>query len=136
MIYFCLPSKGWDALLDGKFFDGIQSVVEKTHDALLHFNYFLGLNISDTPWYIIKSNFTDKPDKWLLFVILALLIPAPGYKLQLPDGKPDEDDESHDATYVIIFLLHSSCRSWYLLDLLCTCKRYPAVLRKQTYRES
>ena len=82
-ILYKLPSKGWDALLDGKFFDGIQSAVEKTHDALLHFNYFLGLNISDTPWYIIKSNFTDKPDKWLLFVILALLIPLVSYLTQM-----------------------------------------------------
>lgn len=82
-ILYKLPSKGWDALLNGKFFDGIQSVVEKTHDALLHFNYFLGLNISDTPWYIIKSNFTDKPDKWLLFVILALLIPVLSYLTQM-----------------------------------------------------
>lgn len=82
-ILYKLPSKGWDALLDGKFFDGIQSAVEKTHDALLHFNYFLGLNISDTPWYIIKSSFTDKPDKWLLFVILALLIPVLSYLTQM-----------------------------------------------------
>lgn len=82
-ILYKLPSKGWDALMDGKFFDGIQNAVEKTHDALLHFNYFLGLNISDTPWYIIKSNFTDKPDKWLLFVILALLIPALSYLTQM-----------------------------------------------------
>lgn len=82
-ILYKLPSKGWDAFMDGKFFDGIQSAVEKTHDALLHFNYFLGLNISDTPWYIIKSNFTDKPDKWLLFVILALLIPVLSYLTQM-----------------------------------------------------
>ena len=82
-ILYKLPSKGWDALMDGKFFDGIQSAVEKTHDVLLHFNYFLGLNISDTPWYIIKSNFTDKPDKWLLFVILALLIPVLSYLTQM-----------------------------------------------------
>ena len=82
-ILYKLPSKGWDALMDGKFFDGIQSAVEKTHDALLHFNYFLGLNISNTPWYIIKSNFTDKPDKWLLFVILALLIPVLSYLTQM-----------------------------------------------------
>lgn len=82
-IFYKLPSKGWEALMDGKFFDGIQSAVEKTHDALLHFNYFLGLNISDTPWYIIKSNFTDKPDKWLLFVILALLIPVLSYLTQM-----------------------------------------------------
>lgn len=82
-ILYKLPSKGWDALMDGKFFDGIQSAVEKTHDALLHFNYFLGMNISDTPWYIIKSNFTDKPDKWLLFVILALLIPVLSYLTQM-----------------------------------------------------
>lgn len=82
-ILYKLPSKGWDALMDGKFFDGIQSAVEKTHDALLHFNYFLGLNISDTPWYIIKSNFTGKPDKWLLFVILALLIPVLSYLTQM-----------------------------------------------------
>lgn len=86
-ILYKLPSKGWDALMDGKFFDGIQSAVEKTHDALLHFNYFLGLNISDTPWYIIKSNFTDKPDKWLLFVILALLIPVLSYLTQMLNNK-------------------------------------------------
>ena len=66
-ILYKLPSKGWDALLDGKYFDGLQSSVESTHNALQHFNYFLGLNISDTPWYIIKNNFfvKDKPEMWL-----------------------------------------------------------------------
>ena len=82
-ILYKLPSKGWDALMDGKFFDGIQSAVEKTHDALLHFNYFLKQKNTQTPWYIIKSNFTDKPDKWLLFVILALLIPVLSYLTQM-----------------------------------------------------
>ena len=82
-ILYKLPSKAGMLLWTASFFDGIQSAVEKTHDALLHFNYFLGLNISDTPWYIIKSNFTDKPDKWLLFVILALLIPVLSYLTQM-----------------------------------------------------
>ena len=82
-ILYNLTSKGWDALMDGKFFDGLKREDEKKHDELLHFNYLLGLNISDAPWYIIKSNFTDKPDKWLLFVILALLIPVLSYLTQM-----------------------------------------------------
>lgn len=84
-ILYKLPSKGWDALLDGKYFDGLQSSVESTHNALQHFNYFLGLNISDTPWYIIKNNFfaKDKPEMWLLIGILALLIPVLSYLTQL-----------------------------------------------------
>ena len=39
----------------------------------------------------------------------------------------DEDDESYDAAYVIIFLLYSSCRSWYLLDYECFSKSCSAV---------
>ena len=82
-ILYKLPSKGWDALMDGKFFDGIQSAVEKTHDALFHFIYFLGLNFSVTPWYELHPKITYKPDKWLLFVILALLIPVLSYLTQM-----------------------------------------------------
>jgi YidC/Oxa1 family membrane protein insertase len=45
-----------------------------------HFNYFLGLNISDTPWNIIKTGFTSHS---YVFVILALLIPVISYATQL-----------------------------------------------------
>ena len=113
-ILYKLPSKGWDALMDGKFFDGIQNAVEKTHDALLHFNYFLGLNISDTPWYIIKSNFTDKPDKWLLFVILALLIPVLSYLTQMlniklmPQATNGNDQVANQMKMMNLMMPHMS----------------------------
>lgn len=82
-ILYKLPSKGWDAIGSAEFFPDLTSTVEKTHDALQHFNYFLGLNISDTPISIIKSYFADKPSNWFIFIIVALLIPVLSYVTQM-----------------------------------------------------
>jgi YidC/Oxa1 family membrane protein insertase len=49
-----------------------------------HFNYFLGLNISDTPWNIIQTSFSSH--SWLL-VIVAALIPILAYVTQVINVK-------------------------------------------------
>ena len=82
-ILYKLPSKGWDAIGSSDFFPNLTSAIEDTHKSLQHFNYFLGLNISDTPLVIIKSYFADKPSHWVLFIILAVLIPVLSYLTQV-----------------------------------------------------
>ena len=82
-ILYKLPSKGWDAIVSSDFFPNLTSAIEDTHKSLQHFNYFLGLNISDTPLVIIKSYFADKPSHWVLFIILAVLIPVLSYLTQV-----------------------------------------------------
>ncbi len=41
-------------------FPSLTASIENTHSALSRFNYFLGLNIADTPMYMIKTGFADK----------------------------------------------------------------------------
>ena len=92
-ILYKLPSSGWEAADQVTLTSGADAVNTLTgHFANLsdqiaavashaeHFNYFLGMNISDTPWYLIKLNFMNKS---FGFVILALLIPVLAYLTQL-----------------------------------------------------
>lgn len=77
-ILYKLPSTGWDALND--YFPALESSINNTYKHIQNFNYFLGLNISDTPWSIMKVNFADKN---FLFIILALMIPVLSYLTQV-----------------------------------------------------
>lgn len=84
-ILYKLPSNGWDAISGKDYFPDLASVIESTHNSFEHYNYFLGLNISDTPWYLIKNSWfaSSKPEGWLLIGIVALLIPALSYLTQV-----------------------------------------------------
>lgn len=61
----------WAALLE-KFPD-LSDVIAKTRKSIDHMNYFLGLNIADSPWNIIRNAFTDKA---FLLMIGAVMIPV------------------------------------------------------------
>lgn len=69
---------------DGKvYFEGLSTVteiVESGVDNFYNFNYFLGLNISDTPWNIIIENFNAKN---YLLVFAALMVPVFAYLSQM-----------------------------------------------------
>ena len=69
---------------DGKvYFEGLNTVtqiVENGVEEFYNFNYFLGLNISDTPWNIIVENFNAKN---YLLVFGALMIPVLAYLTQV-----------------------------------------------------
>lgn len=69
---------------DGKvYFEGLNTVteiVENGVDNFYNFNYFLGLNISNTPWNIIVENFNAKN---YLLVFGALMIPVLAYLTQV-----------------------------------------------------
>ena len=77
------PSTAWDKSVDGSIFQQFPSLTDQINSTMHdmnHFNYFLGLNISDTPWAIIKSSMEGHA--WLL-VILAVLIPVLSYITQV-----------------------------------------------------
>lgn len=92
-ILYKLPSSGWESVdqvtlkagadavntLSGHF-SNLSDQISAVASHAESFNYFLGMNISDTPWYLIKLNFMNKS---FGFVILALMIPVLAYLTQL-----------------------------------------------------
>ncbi len=92
-ILYKLPSNGWQATNDVVISSGADAVTTLTGhfgslgsqiaDVASHiekFNYLFGMNISDTPLYLVKYNFTTKN---FGLIILALMIPVLAYVTQL-----------------------------------------------------
>ncbi len=77
-VLYKLPSSGWEKLSD--YFPNLTDSISNTFDHINNINNFMLLNISDTPWSIITSNF--KLQNYLL-VFLALLIPVLSYATQI-----------------------------------------------------
>lgn len=77
-VLYKLPKSGWENLTD--YFSNIGSDVDAITPHINNFNYFMKLNISDTPFNIIKTSFADHA--WVILV-LALLIPIVSYLTQM-----------------------------------------------------
>lgn len=77
-ILYKLPSTGWEKL--NEYFPDLSGAISTADSHIAKFNYFLGLNISDTPAGIISNNFKAHSYG---FVALALLIPICSYLSQL-----------------------------------------------------
>lgn len=77
-VVYKLPSSGWDTLKD-KFPD-LSGVIDSTNTSVHGFNYFLGMNISDTPLAIIKSSASNH---LYLILIAAVLVPVFSYITQM-----------------------------------------------------
>ena len=61
----------WTSL--GDKFPNLASSIEATHEQLIRFNNFLGLNIGDTPMYTMRTAFSDKQ---FLLLLGALMVPV------------------------------------------------------------
>jgi YidC/Oxa1 family membrane protein insertase len=81
-ILYKLPSDAWNKLYE--VFPNLTSQIDSTLSHVNRFNYFIKLNISDTPWYIMKTNAASHHYG---FVILALLIPVVSYLTQVVNIK-------------------------------------------------
>ena len=92
-VLYKLPSSGWDALRDA--FPNLSSSIDTTVAKLEKINYFFVLNISDTPWNLIKDGWADKS---FVLIICALLIPVVSYLTQMLNIKltPTADVEGND----------------------------------------
>lgn len=61
----------WDTLIDK--FPSLQTTIESTMKQLEHMNNFLGLNIAESPWNLMKTSFASGA---IIIGIMALLIPV------------------------------------------------------------
>ena len=96
-VLYSMNSEGWDMLADK--FSGLSDVIVSTQAHLSQVNNLFGMNISDTPWSIITTNFAAKS---YLMVFLALMIPVVSYLTQVLNIKlmpqaPSTGDGSSDA---------------------------------------
>ncbi len=87
-----MSTSGWDTFRE--MFPSLTEVINFTEEQLNHMNYFLGLNISDSPFEIITRSISSHS---YLMVILALLIPVASYVSQMlnvklmPQAETDPD---------------------------------------------
>ena len=87
-VLYKIPSNGWEKL-STDYFPALSDQISEVVSHVEKFNYifrfgsFDGLNISDTPWNIIKTNFTDRPSMFVVYILAALAIPALSYLTQL-----------------------------------------------------
>ena len=73
-----MSSNGWDSLRES--FPALTDSIDSTYGVVYHVNNFIGLNISDTPFQIIKAAFAGGS---ILMAVLALLIPVISYLTQV-----------------------------------------------------
>ena len=73
-----MSSAGWDSLRES--FPALTDSIDSTYGVVSHVNNFIGLNISDTPFQIIKAAFAGGS---ILMAVLALLIPVISYLTQV-----------------------------------------------------
>lgn len=81
-VLYKLNSTGWDTLKET--FPQLSDTISTTFAKVSDVNNFLWLNISDTPWQIIRTNFESRS---YLLVFLALMIPVLSYVSQVVNMK-------------------------------------------------
>lgn len=97
-VLYKMNSAGWDTLKDA--FPSLTDTISSTYETVSHVNNFLGLNISDSPWQIITTNFANHS---YLLVIGGLLVPIISYLTQvvniklMPQSTGSSGTEQNDA---------------------------------------
>lgn len=81
-VLYKMNSTGWDSLREA--FPALNDTISSTYKTVSHVNNFCGMNISDTPWQIMKMSFANHS---YLFVIIALLVPVISYLSQVINMK-------------------------------------------------
>ena len=89
-----LGTNGWNAL--SQAFPGLDATITSTYEKVSHTNALGPLNISDTPWEIIKDSFSSGA---FVIAFCALLVPVCSYLFQVLNMKmmPASSNDSNDA---------------------------------------
>lgn len=93
-----LPSTAWDSASDNallNYFPDLGDSISNTYSNIKGFNYFVGLNISDSPLAIIKNAFSTGV-YWV--AIIALLFPILSYLTQVLNIKLTPQANAGDQT--------------------------------------
>ncbi len=97
-VLYKMNSNGWNTLKET--FPSLESVISGTYETVADVNNFFHLNISDTPWQIITTNFQSHS---YLMVIGALMVPVVSYLSQvinlkmIPQTPGSEGGDQADA---------------------------------------
>ena len=94
-VLYKMKSTGWDENLK-EAFPELTNIITSTYENVSHVNSFLWLNISDTPWDIMKLNATTEGGNYLL-VVLALMIPVLSYLTQVLNIKMMPQTQSNSG---------------------------------------
>jgi len=88
-----LGTNGWNSL--SEIFPSLESNIAATYDKVSHINALGPLNISDTPWVIIKDSFAAGA---ILVAFCALLVPVTSYLFQVLNIKmmPTSNNENQN----------------------------------------
>lgn len=78
-VLYKMNSTGWESNLT-EAFPALSDTISSTYETVSHVNNFLLLNISDTPWQIITTNFANHQ---FLLVFIAVMIPVISYLTQV-----------------------------------------------------
>lgn len=92
-VLYKMNSAGWDKLQE--MFPSLAGIIDSTYEAVEHVNTFIVYNISDTPWQIITSNFSNHN---YVMVFAAILIPVISYLTQVLNIKMMPQQETSNAS--------------------------------------
>lgn len=139
----------WGELAEVDKFSSFSDVITTTAANSAHVNQFLGMDISNTPWNIMKESFVSH--SWpasfcgchdsgsgLVHPVAEYQNDAESYFRRCrrkPHDELHEDHEYDHASDVCSILSDSECRYWYLLDCRCGGPVFPADHYKQAYGE-
>lgn len=70
-----LSTSQWASLMKTASGTSYEATLKSVHSYVHRATYFVGLNISDSPWQIIKTAVTQRQGMWLLMLIAAVMIP-------------------------------------------------------------
>ena len=89
-----LGTNGWNALSES--FPDLEATITSTYEKVSHINALGPLNISDTPWDIIKGSFSSGA---FVVAFCALLVPVCSYLFQVLNMKmmPSASNDQNDA---------------------------------------
>lgn len=100
-IYKLNPSQ-WTSLTEAAQGSKFASTMAEVAENVSEWTYFLGLNISDTPWNIFKDAWATKSWLFMLgalaFPVLAWVTQTLNYKLMPNSGNTDSGNETMDQT--------------------------------------
>ena len=77
-LLYALPSHGWDVLKES--FSGLADIISTTAEEVSHLNNFIGINIANTPFSMLKNGWGEKD---FILIITAIAVPLISYLSQV-----------------------------------------------------
>ncbi len=108
-----LGTNGWNSL--SEVFPSLEATIASTYETVSHVNTLGPLNISDTPWQIIKDGFASGA---FLIAFVALLVPVCSYLFQVLNMKMMPSASSNDQNDAMAQQMNMMNKTMPLMSLI------------------